>query len=178
IGVCHKRPCSRRSRGRCGALKINEMSGPTWPGSGDQGMTLCAELDSREGALRFNDDIADEMVAKAREIAKSIKRDLQQSEVDRRMSDENFKALEDAGLLDLVCPVRDGGYGASFTTFTRCVLEISRVSGSAGWLYALSGSGSWSASLTPKKLHDEMFAQGMPRQAGSVALNGTIKKVE
>ena len=141
-------------------------------------MTLSAKLDSREGAVRFNDEIADEMVAKAREIAKCIKRDLQQSEVDRRMSDENFKALEDAGLLDLVCPVRDGGYGASFTTFTRCVLEISRVSGSAGWLYALSGSGSWSASLTPKRLHDEMFADGMPRQAGSVALNGTIKKVE
>lgn len=142
-------------------------------------MTKSAALKSKTtDSFGFNDDIAEEMVGRAREIAKNIRRDLKQSEIDRRMSDENFKSLDDAGLFDLICPTRDGGYGTSMTTFVRCVLEIARASASAGWMYALKGSGSWSASMTPKKLHDELFSGGMPRQAGSVALNGTIKKVD
>lgn len=126
----------------------------------------------------FNDEIADEMVGRAREIAKAIKRDVRQSDRDRRMSDENFQLLDDAGLLDLPCPVRDGGSGTSWSTFARCVHEIAKASGSAGWLYALAGSGSWNASLFPEKLRREMFDGKMPRQCGSVALNGTIRKVD
>ncbi|MHC8380487.1 acyl-CoA dehydrogenase family protein [Pseudomonas sp. LB3P14] len=143
-------------------------------------MSTTSNLKLKEGILSgFNDNIADEMVGRAREIAKKIRADIKQSETDRRMSDENFKLLSDAGLLDLICPTRDGGYGTSFTTFARCVLEIAKASGSAGWLYALQGTGSWSATMFPKKLHDEFFAgPNMSRQAGSVALNGTIKKVD
>lgn len=142
-------------------------------------MSTSATLNASKSTLSgFNDDIAEEMVGRAREIAQVIKRDARQMDRDRRISDANYKLLEDAGLLDLVCPVRDGGYGTSMTTFARCVLEIAKAYGSAGWLYSLSGSGSWSASKFPKKMHDEYFANGMARQCGSVALNGTIQKVE
>lgn len=144
-------------------------------------MNTTATLNVGKGKLKgFNDAIAEEMVGRAREIAQAVKRDIRQADRNRRLSDENFKALEDAGLLDLVCPERDGGYGTSWTTFTRCVLEISKASGSAGWLYALAGSGSWSASKYPQKIHDEVFATpgAMPRVCGSVAMNGTIKKVD
>lgn len=131
------------------------------------------------GARGFNDEIAEEMIGRAREIAQTIKRDARKADQERRMSDDNYSLLEDAGLLDLVCPVRAGGYGTSFSLFARCVHEIAKASGSAGWLYSLSGSGSWSATKFPKKLYDEYFADGkISRQAGSVALNGTIKKVE
>lgn len=142
-------------------------------------MSTSAALQTKTDSVGFNDAIAEQMVGRAREIAQKIGREARQADKDRRMSDENYKALEDAGLLDLVCPTRDGGYGTSWTTFALCVHEIAKASGSAGWLYALQGSGSWSASKFPKKLHDEIFAgPGMPRQAASVALNGTIKKVE
>jgi alkylation response protein AidB-like acyl-CoA dehydrogenase len=142
-------------------------------------VSTSAALKTRTDSVGFNDDIAEQMIGRAREIAQQIGRDARQADNDRRMSDENYKALEDAGLLDLVCPTRDGGYGTSWTTFARCVHEIAKASGSAGWLYALQGSGSWSATKFPKKLHDEVFAgPGMPRQCGSVALNGTIQKVE
>jgi 3-hydroxy-9,10-secoandrosta-1,3,5(10)-triene-9,17-dione monooxygenase len=149
-------------------------------GDGKEGeMTTSALKVNRTDSAGFNDDIAEEMVGRAREIAKIIKRDARQSDRDRRMSDENYSALEDAGLLDLVCPKRDGGYGTSLTTFARCVHEIAKASGSAGWLYALSGSGSWNASKFPQKLHDEYFSgPKIARQCGSVALNGTIQKVD
>lgn len=141
--------------------------------------TAVALKSSTDTLSGFNDDIAEEMVARAREIAKVIKRDARKADRDRRMSDENFKLLDDAGLLDLPCPERDGGYGTSWTTVARCVLEIAKASGSAGWLYSLSGSGSWNASKFPAKLREELFGgSGMPRQCGSVALNGTVKKVE
>lgn len=127
----------------------------------------------------FHDERADEMVERARQIAVKIRADARQADRDRRMSDENYALIEDAGLLDLICPIRDGGYGMSLTTFARCIHEIAKASGAAGWLYALQGSTSWSASKFPPKLHAEYFAGTRPsRTAASVALNGTIEKVE
>lgn len=142
-------------------------------------MSTSATSNVSKGKLSgFNDDIAEEMVGRAREIAGVIKHSAREADRYRRMSDDNFRLLDEAGLLDLVCPKRDGGYGTSWTTFARCALEIAKASGSAGWLYALSGSGTWSASKFPRKLREAYFANGMARQAASVALNGTIQKME
>src|SRR5208282_3789078 len=121
----------------------------------------------------FNYEIEEELLRRAREILPIFQRNAEQAEIDRTIPRESVDALDEAGLLAVTLPREFGGHGATWTTFCKVGIEISRVCPSTSWTYGLLGTSGWFVSLLPQKLRMEILADGVPRLAGAVTPGGT-----
>src|SRR3989442_7592404 len=67
------------------------------------------------------------------------------TETERRIPEEIIRALEDAGLFELMVPKRFGGHGLSMEAVLRVSAELAKGCPSTSWVQALMNVSSWFA---------------------------------
>jgi alkylation response protein AidB-like acyl-CoA dehydrogenase len=76
----------------------------------------------------------------------------------RRLHEETFEALADAGVFRMRIPTRYGGYESDARTMNEVAETIARADGSAAWVAATSWIPVWVLGLFPDEVQDEVFA--------------------
>ena len=122
---------------------------------------------------------AQELVARARELAPLLRKNSPVGETNRRVTDEAFEAMAKAGMMRVCTPKRYGGWEMS----TRAMLDVSaaiaEADGGTAWVVNLNNVCCWLTSLFPVKAQDEVFGSD-PDACVSGVLNptATVKKVD
>jgi 3-hydroxy-9,10-secoandrosta-1,3,5(10)-triene-9,17-dione monooxygenase len=99
------------------------------------------------------------------------------SEKEGRLLQQNVVLLQAHGLFAAAAPRRVGGKCVSATTMARIGMQLARACPSTAWVYAVSNSNSWMASLAPPAICSEVFAQGVPIICGTANPAGTSSRV-
>jgi alkylation response protein AidB-like acyl-CoA dehydrogenase len=98
-----------------------------------------------------------ELTSRARALRPLLETNAAQCERERRIADENLRALEDAGLLSVLLPERVGGQGASMVTQLEVAAELGRGCASTAWVQTLLNVTAWAATLLPPAAQREVF---------------------
>ncbi|HKV14581.1 MAG TPA: acyl-CoA dehydrogenase family protein, partial [Reyranella sp.] len=96
----------------------------------------------------------------------------------RRLPDEVFEALADAGLFRLWLPKAVGGPELSLFDFMRVVEAASAIDGSVGWLIANGGGMSRAGGYVGRAVAREWFADPRGFLAAATGAIGTATQVE
>jgi alkylation response protein AidB-like acyl-CoA dehydrogenase len=111
-----------------------------------------------------------ELLDRARELVPLIRSHADQTDRERRVTDENIKALAEAGLLKLLVPRRYGGHQCSHRTALEVCAVISEACGGTGWVTGLINSAAWMTSLFSERAQDDVYGTNPEaRVAGAVA---------
>ncbi len=120
-----------------------------------------------------------EFIAKAAELRPLLAKNAAQSEADRRIVEENMRALEDAGLMELMVPKRFGGHGVRMETMLRVAAELAKGCPSTAWVQTVMNISAWFATRASWQAQQDMFnAAGRPRLCGSLEPTRNIRAVK
>jgi 3-hydroxy-9,10-secoandrosta-1,3,5(10)-triene-9,17-dione monooxygenase len=97
-------------------------------------------------------------IALASELRPLLARNAAQAERDRRLCEENIKALKAANLFKVMVPRRWGGYGAPLRTVLATLAELGKGCGSSSWVTMIINGVTWWTSLLPDRGQEEIFA--------------------
>jgi len=97
-------------------------------------------------------------VACAAALRELLLRNAAKTEQDRRIPEENIRALDASNLFRVVIPRRWGGYGVPIATALRVSAEIARSCPSTAWVQMLLNVSTWTATLLPDRGQQEIFA--------------------
>lgn len=100
---------------------------------------------------------ADELVARAREIAPVLAGRAAATEDNRSMLPETLDALRDAGLFRIMQAPRYGGYGMGLPVMAEVTAEIARGSASDGWVLGLCGNQNRFVGCYPAEAQEEVY---------------------
>ena len=101
----------------------------------------------------------DELVARARAIAPSLRARQHDAERTRQIPQANIDELIDAGLYRVLQPKRYGGLEHGLDTFVRLGVEVGAGCGSTGWVYSTGAQHQWQIGMYPVEAQDEGVAQ-------------------
>lgn len=113
-----------------------------------------------------------ELLARARALRPLLEKNAAQCERERRIAEENLRALEDADLFAVLVPERVGGQGASMVTQLEVASELGRGCASTAWVQTLLNVTAWAASLLPPAAQREVFAGLRPARVCGVLTPG------
>ncbi|AKE01219.1 hypothetical protein XU06_30290 (plasmid) [Rhodococcus erythropolis] len=105
--------------------------------------------------------LAAELTDKAADLVPLLRSAGDQTDKNRRLSDEVIGALEEAGVFRLCSPKKFGGHEQDIRTFTDVISEIGRGCGSAAWVTFISNTGAWIAGYFSDEAQREVF-EGNP----------------
>ena len=105
----------------------------------------------------YNEKAEKELIGRARELQPLLRRSGPAHDKERRLTDEVFTALTDAGFWEMASPRRWGGLGTSATAMARVGAELGKGDPSVGWVYTVLHGTTWVASLGPDALQEEIF---------------------
>jgi resorcinol 4-hydroxylase (FADH2) len=123
------------------------------------------------GALRssvIEPDVSD-LLARARAIAALARERAQQTETDRRVSDDMIERMRQADLFRVMQPRAYGGFEYGFEVFAQIVAAIASGCGSTGWVYALLASHQWLVACFSQAAQDEVWQDPSALAAGTYA---------
>jgi alkylation response protein AidB-like acyl-CoA dehydrogenase len=118
------------------------------------------------------------LLARARAIAEAVRARVQQTEADRRVSEEIIERLRDAELFSILQPQAYGGFEYGFDVFVDLVATIGRGCGSSAWVYGLGAVHQWFVASFPGEAQDEFWADRRSIAAGSYAPAGKTIAVD
>jgi 3-hydroxy-9,10-secoandrosta-1,3,5(10)-triene-9,17-dione monooxygenase len=96
----------------------------------------------------------------------------------RRMPDATWKEMQEAGMFRALQPARWGGGEVHLREFYDAVVEVSRASGSAGWVMGVIGVHPWQLALFGEQAQQEMWAADPARMhSSSYSPSGSAEKV-
>jgi alkylation response protein AidB-like acyl-CoA dehydrogenase len=127
----------------------------------------------------YNDAAEKELIGRARELQPMLRKAGPQQDIDRRISDDVFRELTDAGFWEMASPRRWGGLGTSATCMARVGAELGKGDPSVGWVYTVLHGTTWVASLGPDELQEAVFGNGEhPTICGAVSPPGEAAEVD
>ncbi|MFA7555722.1 MAG: acyl-CoA dehydrogenase family protein [Spongiibacteraceae bacterium] len=127
----------------------------------------------------YNQTIEKELLGRARELQPLLRKRAPEFDANRRISEDVFKELSDAGFWEMASPRRWGGLGTSSTTMARVGAELGKGDPSVGWVYTVLHGTTWVASLGPDALQEEIFGNGKhPTICGAVTPPGQAQEVD
>ena len=100
---------------------------------------------------------ADELVARARELAPLFRKNAPKGEASRRVEEESIQAAAKAGLFKVCTPKRYGGWEMNTRAMLDVAAAIAEADGGTAWVVNLNNICCWLASLFPLKAQDEVF---------------------
>ena len=115
-----------------------------------------------------------ELVETAERIAPELAKTSAEDNALRRLSDRTWKILLDNGFVRSLQPARWGGGEVSLVEFIDAMMEIARVSPSAGWVAGVIGLHPWQLALFDERAQQEMWG-GDPTAMHSSSYNPTGK---
>lgn len=127
----------------------------------------------------YNDAAEKELIGRARELQPLLRKAGPEQDANRRISDDVFRELTDAGFWDMASPRRWGGLGTSATCMARVGAELGKGDPSVGWVYTVLHGTTWVASLGPDELQEAIFGDGVhPTICGAVSPPGEAREVD
>lgn len=100
---------------------------------------------------------AEELVARARELAPLLRKNAAAGEANRRVEEETIKAMAKAGLFKVCTPRRYGGWQMNTRAMLDTSSAIAEADGGSAWVANLNNICCWLTSLFPVKTQDEVF---------------------
>lgn len=110
----------------------------------------------------------EELVGKVSAIAPVIRANAAWAAEHRRLHEETFAALADAGVFRMRTPARYGGYECDARTMVEVAEAIARADGSASWVAATSWIPAWVLGMFPDEVQDEVFADPGVRLSSTI----------
>jgi 3-hydroxy-9,10-secoandrosta-1,3,5(10)-triene-9,17-dione monooxygenase len=119
-----------------------------------------------------------ELVETAKQVAPALAKTAAEDNTLRRLSDVTWKILLENGFVRSLQPARWGGGEVSLVEFIDAMMELARVSPSAGWVAGVIGVHPWQLALFEERAQQEMWGQD-PATMHSSSYNptGTAEKV-
>lgn len=99
------------------------------------------------------------IVAAANELIPFLRERAQQTEVDRRLSEETSQIFHKAGFYRLMQPARYGGYEYGFTALLDVISEIGRGCASSAWSGSLGAIHGWLLATFPEQAQDDVWGK-------------------
>ncbi|MFD5722739.1 acyl-CoA dehydrogenase family protein [Streptomyces sp. NPDC127036] len=117
--------------------------------------------------------------ARATALVSLLKENAAVTEADRRVAEENIKALAEAGLFKLTVPRRFGGHEAGLRTFLEVTTELARGCGSTGWVTTLVNVCNWMVGLYPEQAQEDVWGEDPDaRVCGVLAPSASSRAVD
>lgn len=91
----------------------------------------------------------------------------------RRVSDDTFDRLADAGIFRMTAPKKYGGLEVDFHTQCEVLAEVARGCPATSWVSTILSAMSWLAGTFPDEAQEEIFTGGDPRISGVFSPTGT-----
>ncbi|WP_437901163.1 acyl-CoA dehydrogenase family protein [Sorangium sp. So ce124] len=99
------------------------------------------------------------LVSTARELVPCLREQAQQTEIERRVSEETNQLFHRAGFYRLMQPARYGGYEYGFTALLDVISEIGRGCTSSAWACSLGAIHQWLLGLFPGQAQDDVWRE-------------------
>jgi alkylation response protein AidB-like acyl-CoA dehydrogenase len=112
---------------------------------------------------------AADLLARARALAELARERAQQTEADRRVSDEMIGRMRRADLFRIMQPQAFGGFEYGFDVLLELVAAIAAGCGSTGWVYGLLASHQWLVACFPREAQEEVWQDPNAVATGSYA---------
>jgi alkylation response protein AidB-like acyl-CoA dehydrogenase len=121
----------------------------------------------------------EELIQRAVDLQPLLAKNAAQTELDRRVVEDNIQAIKEAGLFKITVPKRFGGYEVPIKTKLEVSAALAEGCGSTAWVTALTNVCNWMASLFPDQAQQEVFgADPDARVAGVLAPSPEVEKVD
>lgn len=127
---------------------------------------------------RFGDERVEELVATAKSFRPLLLERAPIHEKNRRLDDDVVEKLAAADMFKVAVPRRWGGLCLSADGMAQIAVELAKGCPSTAWIFCISNSANWVASLTPDALQEDVFGEGVPRMCSAVNPPGTFRKAE
>ncbi len=119
-----------------------------------------------------------ELVRRATEMVPTLQANATWTEQHRRLHDESFEALKQAGVFRLRTPRRYGGYEADTRTLVETLATIGEGDGSSAWVAWVLASNTWLIGLFPDSAQDAVFATPDATVSGTLSPTGKVEQRE
>jgi 3-hydroxy-9,10-secoandrosta-1,3,5(10)-triene-9,17-dione monooxygenase len=121
----------------------------------------------------------EEYLQRVRALIPAIRERARPAERLRRLPDETFAELQEAGLFRCLQPKRYGGYELDPGTLYQAVMEIGAVCGSTAWILGVIGIHNWHLALFAPQAQDDVWGKDTGIQVStSLAPTGTVTRVD
>jgi 3-hydroxy-9,10-secoandrosta-1,3,5(10)-triene-9,17-dione monooxygenase len=127
---------------------------------------------------RFGDERVEDLVAAAKSMRPYLLEMAPKHEQDRRLDADVINKLLAADMFKVAVPRRWGGLCLSAHGMAQVAVELAKGCPSTGWIYCISNSASWVASLAPDAVQEDVFADGVPIMCSAVNPPGTFTKTD
>jgi 3-hydroxy-9,10-secoandrosta-1,3,5(10)-triene-9,17-dione monooxygenase len=127
---------------------------------------------------RFGDERVEDLVAAAKSMQPYLLEMAPKHEQDRRLDAGVINKLLAADMFKVAVPRRWGGLCLSAHGMAQVAVELAKGCPSTGWIYCISNSASWVASLAPDAVQEDVFADGVPIMCSAVNPPGTFTKAD
>ena len=119
------------------------------------------------------------LVEEAQRVAPELAASNAEADQLRRLPDTVWRSMHEAGLFRALQPARWGGGEVHLREFFDAVTEVSRASGSAGWVMGVIGVHPWQLALFPEQTQQEMWGADPGRMhSSSYSPSGKAIKVD
>ncbi len=119
------------------------------------------------------------MIEKAAGLRGLLEQHAEETDRLRRLSDDNVRALKEAGLCRLMVPRRFGGHQTDIRTYIAVMAEIGRGCGSTAWVASLINVCAWLTALFPQHAQEDVWGPDPDAWvAGSLAPHGEAIPVD
>jgi 3-hydroxy-9,10-secoandrosta-1,3,5(10)-triene-9,17-dione monooxygenase len=127
---------------------------------------------------RFGDERVEDLVATAKSMRPYLLEMAPKHEQDRRIDAGVISKLLAADMFKVAVPRRWGGLCLSAHGMAQVAVELAKGCPSTGWIYCISNSASWVASLAPDAIQEDVFAAGVPIMCSAVNPPGTFTLID
>ena len=101
----------------------------------------------------------DAALARARELAATLRQYVDDAEANRRLPEAAVDAMQASGLLRMVRPARWDGLEMDWMTFLDCVAEVGKTSGSLAWCFGFLMQHQWVLSYFPEAAQAAVYGR-------------------
>jgi alkylation response protein AidB-like acyl-CoA dehydrogenase len=119
-----------------------------------------------------------ELLTRASAIAEIVRERAQETEKNRRISEDVIARMREAELFRVLQPAAYGGFEYGFDVLAELIAAIARGCGSSAWVYGLCASHQWFAACFPKQAQEEFWDDPGSLAAGSYAPVGKTVAVD
>ncbi|MFC4945440.1 acyl-CoA dehydrogenase family protein [Pseudonocardia sp. GCM10023141] len=119
-----------------------------------------------------------EVVQRAIALRGLLQEQAPQGQIDRQITPAAIKAIDGAGLFNLMVPTRLGGPGASARTMLEVLIELGRGDGSAGWSAALVNACTWFCVTYGEQAQQDMWGNKPDAKACGIFFPGMTRRHE
>src|SRR5919198_3433768 len=109
---------------------------------------------------------AEGLAERAAALVPTLRERAQAAEATRRVPEESFDDLAEAGVFRMCAPKRFGGYEVDFKTQIDVLAHVARGCPSTSWVATIFSAMAWLVGCFPDEAQEEIFADGDPRIAG------------